>query len=175
MNVSIDLIFTMLRTARLVTERYLSDLSDEEVYRPPAPGANPIAWQLGHMVLSERSMIAEVKGVPSFSLPESFEQRHRKPTDEEICSVADNRCGFLGDAGFCSVSEYLELLRGIRLITEDVLTRCTEASLMTGCKGDIRSYAPTWGSIFVMIAAHEMMHSGQIAVLRRSLGKPIVL
>ena len=39
----------------------------------------------------------------------------------------------------------------------------------------MRSYAPHVGSIFSMVAGHELMHTGQIAVIRRFLGKPVVI
>ena len=35
--------------------------------------------------------------------------------------------------------------------------------------------APTVGALFVLIANHPMMHAGQFVVVRRKLGKPVVI
>ena len=34
--------------------------------------------------------------------------------------------------------------------------------------------APTVGTVLLMIANHDMMHSGQFSVIRRKLGKPVL-
>ena len=39
----------------------------------------------------------------------------------------------------------------------------------------LRRRFPTVGSIFTLIATHPMMHAGQFVVVRRQLGKPIVI
>ncbi len=38
---------------------------------------------------------------------------------------------------------------------------------------ELRSYAPRVVDMVALAAEHEMMHSGQITVLRRKLGKPV--
>ncbi len=39
----------------------------------------------------------------------------------------------------------------------------------------MRAYAPTKGAVLLAIGTHELMHVGQWAVLRRMLGKPVVI
>jgi hypothetical protein len=38
-----------------------------------------------------------------------------------------------------------------------------------------RKRFPTVGSMLTLIATHPMMHAGQFVVVRRQLGKPIVI
>ena len=40
---------------------------------------------------------------------------------------------------------------------------------------DFRSFCPTMGDMFTLIATHPMMHAGQFVVVRRQLGKPILM
>ena len=46
-----------LKTSRLVLFRYIDDFSDADLYVRPVPKAHTTAWQLGHLVLSERMMM----------------------------------------------------------------------------------------------------------------------
>jgi uncharacterized damage-inducible protein DinB len=39
----------------------------------------------------------------------------------------------------------------------------------------MKDFAPTHGAVLSLIANHPMMHAGQIATLRRRLGKPVVI
>jgi hypothetical protein len=40
---------------------------------------------------------------------------------------------------------------------------------------DFRVFCPTMGDLFTLIATHPMMHAGQFVIVRRQLGKPIVM
>ncbi len=39
----------------------------------------------------------------------------------------------------------------------------------------MRSLCPTMGDMFMLIATHPMMHAGQFVVVRRQLGKPVLI
>jgi hypothetical protein len=39
----------------------------------------------------------------------------------------------------------------------------------------MRSFCPTVGDFFTLIATHPMMHAGQFVIVRRQLGKPILM
>ena len=39
----------------------------------------------------------------------------------------------------------------------------------------MRPNFPTVGDLFTLIATHPLMHAGQFAVVRRQLGKPVVI
>ncbi len=52
-------------------------------------------------------------------------------------------------------------------VAEPILDKPTE--------GRLAAIAPTLGSLFVLIANHPMMHVGQFVVMRRKLGKPVVI
>jgi hypothetical protein len=171
----------------MITERYLSDLSDQDLVICPVPEAHCVAWQLGHLICSERKMLEGVaqQGVRVPELPElpaGFEQRHAKDKvkdkdkDKDIDkdAVASGEADPAGNA-FPSKSTYEALMRSLRAATVATLEGCGEEQLSLAGPEAMRGYAPTVGSVLCMIGTHELMHSGQIAVLRRKLGKPVVI
>jgi hypothetical protein len=50
-----------------------------------------------------------------------------------------------------------------------------EAELDSPAPESLRSFCPTMGHVFSLIANHPLMHAGQFVVVRRQLGKPIVI
>jgi hypothetical protein len=159
-----DVLTRLLHTSRFITERYLSDLSDEDLLAPPVPGSQPAAWQLGHLLCSECDTLSAlgVTGLPA--LPEGFRDRHSKQGAARPGSE-----GFLPKAG------YLELMRSVRALSIAAVGTLSEQQLDAPGPEAMRAYAPTVGDALLMIGSHEVMHSGQLAVLRRKLGKPVVI
>jgi hypothetical protein len=154
----------MLETARFVTTTYLSDLSDEDLLVRPVPGAHHIAWQLGHLLYSECTMIEGVRAGVAPQLPPRFAEHHSKEGGNEDAKEY-----------FLSKVEYLTLMASVREATRSLLPQFTAEQLDAPGPEAMRSYAPTIGSVFLMIGSHEIMHSGQIAVVRRKLGKAVVI
>src|SRR5262245_4181861 len=83
---------------------YLADLSDADLLVRPVPGANHIAWQLGHLIASERNLARQVPGTTYPTFPEGFAERHTKETSTS-------------DAGFFTKAEYLAQLDATRQAT----------------------------------------------------------
>lgn len=154
----------MLNTARLASERYLSDLTDQDLLVRPVSGANHAAWQLGHLICSEIAMTSAADSSVKLSLPTDFVDCHSKE------AAALNEM-----SRFYPKSMYLTLMRDLRGLTLVALSKLTESDLNRAGPEEMRTYAPTVGSLFVMIGCHELMHSGQLAILRRLLNKPIVI
>jgi carboxylesterase type B len=78
-------------------------------------------------------------------------------------------------ADFCTKEEYLDLMGKVREATLKALAQVPQGDLSKPGPEAMRSYAPKVGSVFLAIANHEMMHSGQVAVVRRVLSKPVVI
>lgn len=153
----------LLKANRSITERYLSDLSDADLLVRPVPGANHIAWQLGHFIASEATFfLPKVPGAKPTSLPAGFAEQHSNEA-----AAADS------PAGFRTKQEYLALAETVRDATLNALDGLTDADLDkdSGMGWDM---VPTVGSVFVTIANHELMHAGQFTVVRRRLGKPVL-
>ena len=71
-------IVSSLAQTDMIVNAYLSDLKPEELLVRPIPGANHIAWQLGHLISSERSLIDKVAPGKYEPLPPGFDEAHKK-------------------------------------------------------------------------------------------------
>ncbi len=152
---------TSIDGANMIWNGYLEDLSDADLLVRPVPGANHIAWQLGHCIAAENMMVNGAKPGAMPKLPEGFEQKHSKET-----AASDNPKDFLTKA------EYLKLAKEQRAATYALLETLSDADLDQPAPESMRSYCPTIGAIFSMQGTHWLMHAGQWAIIRRKLGKP---
>lgn len=159
-----DAIKTSLETSRFMTKMYLSDLDDQELLQRPVDSANHIAWQLGHLILAERALLEGVKQGYSAELPEGFAEKHAK--DKAQASEP---------ADFYTKAQYLELMERQREGTLSLLNSLSESELDAPAPERIRRVAPTVGALFLFFAMHETAHAGQFVILRRKLGKPVLI
>ena len=63
-----------------VLKAYFDDLSDAELMLRPGPGCNVLAWQLGHLISSEVSLLNQVCPGAAPELPAGFAEQHSKAT-----------------------------------------------------------------------------------------------
>jgi len=157
-----DAIRTALTGTQQILTMYLQDLSDADLLVRPAPTANHIAWQLGHLIASERGMSSEnLPGVKYPELPAGFAERHNKETASR-------------HTGFGTKAEYVDLFNNVRQTTIDAVGKLSEADLDKPTTGPVAQMAPTVGAMLQLNATHAMMHAGQFTVVRRKLGKPVL-
>jgi hypothetical protein len=159
-----DVIKTALDSNRNMLTMYLNDLSDADLLVRPAPGANHIAWQLGHLIATEATFVLPtVPGGTAFPLPAGFAEKHTKETSTKDAP---------GD--FLKKEDYLALLKKVREATLAALAKVSDADLDKATSGRVASIAPNIGSLFLLCSTHDMMHAGQFTVVRRKLGKPVL-
>ncbi len=148
----------------MVLKSYFGDLSDADLMHRPGPSCNHLAWQLGHLISSESSLVNMVVPGAGLVLPDGFAEKHTK-----------EKVGSNDPAQFCTKQEYLDLFEKSHTASIAALDACPEATLDLPSPEGIRSLVPTMGGLFVLIATHTMMHAGQFVPVRRTLGKPIVI
>ena len=100
----------------------------------------------------------------SFTLPAGFAEKHAKENN-----------GSDDASQFCTKSEYLDLIRKMQASLKSALADVSESQLDEPAPERFRSFFPTVGNMYLLIANHLLMHAGQIAVVRRQLGKPVVI
>lgn len=149
-----------LDTANMISTSYLGDLTDEEMMHRPAPAANHIKWQIGHLIASENHMINQVVPGSLPELPDGFADKYNKEA-----SKSDD------PAAFDSKAELLKLHEQQRVATLAALQTVSDEDFDKAAPEDMQSYCPTVGHAFLMQDAHWMMHAGQWAVVRRQLGR----
>lgn len=159
-----DVLKHSLNSAHGILTMFLQDLSDADLLVRPVPGANHIAWQLGHLINAEANyFLPQVPGARVPELPVGFSQKHNK----EAASSDDPK-------HFCTKAEYLSLYNKAREATLAALDSLSEADLERKVEGNLARLAPTLGALFQLGANHELMHAGQFSVVRRKLGKPVL-
>ncbi len=162
----LDLIIEQLCTARLHTESLLDGITSEDWFRQPTEGVTHVAWQVGHLAYAEHLLLME-------------RRRGLRPGDEELISPRFRSLFQRGSSPGLDSSEYpspeairqvfdkvhrnaIEELRGLPDEHLDVPTEPAHPRFKT--KFEAIRFCPL----------HEMLHAGQIGLLRRLLGmKPI--
>jgi uncharacterized damage-inducible protein DinB len=157
-----DAIKGFLTSTRDLLPMYLADLSDADLLVRPVPGANHMAWQLGHLINSEKDLVkAAVAQAAMPDIPAAVAEK-------------DNKAAASHDTGFRTKEEYLGLFTKVRNASIAAVDNLSDADFDKATTGDMAQWAPTVAAVFTLIANHTMMHAGQFTVVRRKLGKPII-
>jgi hypothetical protein len=142
----------------------LADFSDADMLARPAPKANHALWQLGHLVNSETKMLGAIAPGTMPALPAGFEERFGH--DRTGCDDAA-RFGF-------NKAQLLDMMAGARKAAIAWVSKVKLPELDKPSPEPIRSYAPTFGHLAMMVVGHTAMHVGQFQVIRRALNKPVL-
>jgi uncharacterized damage-inducible protein DinB len=161
---AIEAIRTALQSTQQMLNWYLSDLSDADLLLRPTPGANHIAWQLGHLVVGERELVKpQLPNEPYPELPAGFAEQHNKDTAAQDPPT-----------GFATKGVYLDLFNRSRQVTLAALAKLKDADLDRPTAGNMAKFAPNLGALLLLVSNHVLMHAGQVTVVRRKLGKPVL-
>jgi DinB superfamily len=153
-----DAIAFALTTGQALLKRYVADLTPQEYLHRPAPKANCVAWLIGHLTLSDRSLLKRLNAsLPE--LPEGFEHQFSR---DEGCPQA----GAFGD-----VSTLMPLFdeHRNRLVAA---VKAAPPGLLDKPLDKPHPLFSTVGEVATFLALHGAMHAGQITIIRRSLGRP---
>lgn len=158
----VALLAKQLADVRQYTLRLLATVPHERWFDPGTVGTTHLAWQAGHLAVAEYSLAVErMRGSRPGDeqlLPGEFRARFSKGTRAEPASH-----GHPGPAEIVAVLEriHAEALRVVGALVESQLDEpmTRPHPLFTDRQG-----ALLW------CAQHEMLHAGQIGLLRRGLG-----
>jgi hypothetical protein len=156
-----DAIRASLGMSDFLVQRYLEDITPQELLTRPAADANHIAWQLGHLIQSERHLVEAAAPGSMPPLPAGFAERHTKDT------AASDKPG-----DFLSKDEYFRVKDEIRVGTLKVLDSLSEADMDKPITGRVPPFIKKVGETFVLIGPHWSSHAGQWVIVRRKLGRP---
>ena len=140
---------------------YLEDLTDAEMFKRPCAGCNHINWQVGHLIAAENGMMSKIAPGSIPALPAGFAEKYAKET-----ATSDEQ------SKFCKKDELMRLHKQQRAATLAVLEKTTDEQL-DGPSGF--DFMPTVGGILSMQGSHWLMHAGQWAVVRRQLGRKVII
>ena len=152
-----------LKQARAYATDMLSHADESLWFRQPADGVNHIAWQVGHMTIAQYGLcLKRIRGVHA--------------SDEDLLPVEEyGRLFGKGSVPFPSEHEYptpVELRTTFERVHEQVLRELNELpeDELRKSAGPAHPMFQTKGGSLNFSAKHEMLHVGQIGLLRRLLG-----
>lgn len=158
-----DILKAALLSTKELLNWYLSDLEDADLKVRPVPGANNIAWQLGHLISAEPGLLnGQLPGVKYPELPATFKHYSGGKDNQEPPD------------GYLSKAAYLEWFNKLRDATLAAVEKVTEADLDRENTGPLKHFAPKLGDLLILICNHTLMHAGQFTVVRRALGKKVL-
>lgn len=160
---AVTLLSRLLAGSRDTTLAYLADFTDAELLARPVPGANHAAWQVGHLILAERFICSEIPGFSYPELPAGFAEAHGK-----------ERAASSEAAGWLTRTGYEALFRATREATLSGLARLADAALDKPTENRLKAKASAHGDLLALLSQHDAMHGGQLSVIRRHLGKPVL-
>lgn len=156
------LALSQIRAARAYTLERLDGLNDDEWFVMPG-GVTHIAWQVGHLAMAQyRLCLDRIRG--------------ERPEDEHLIS-ADFLCRLgrdsVPDADRTNHLPIAELRAVFDRVHAAVLVECeslSEIDLAAATTKPHRLFTTKLDSL-LWCARHEMVHAGQIGLLRRLLGR----
>lgn len=171
-NERIDIVLNLLASSREYLHTLVDDLTDEQWFWTPTtesgvePFCSHIAWQVGHIAMAEYGLML-------------FRQRGRAEIDLELMPGSFRKPFAKGSKPVADASKYpapREIMAQLDRIHQQVLVEVPgfdAASLDEELGPPHAGYATKYGAM-LMAPHHEMLHCGQIGLLRRLMGLPPV-
>tara|TARA_R110002049_G_scaffold2750_8_gene22252 strand:+ start:203829 stop:204320 length:492 start_codon:yes stop_codon:yes gene_type:complete len=156
-----DLIRQTIGATDTVWKGYLADLTDAELLHRPVKGANHINWQFGHLIVSEHMLGNSIEPDAMPPLPDGLAEKYAKDT-----ATNDDASAFETKESLMSIQETQ------RAGLMKILDGLSEEDLDKPTSGPMQGFFPNFASLIMSADVHWMMHAGQWALTRRSLGKP---
>lgn len=150
-------------SARQYLETLLADLDDPLWFTMPAGCGTHIAWQVAHLAMAEYGLCL-------------FRQRGREPVDLELMPSSFRKQFQRGSqpqsdpAANPSPAEIREVLARVHAQVLRELPTFTDEQLRQPTEMPYAAEATRFGAL-LFCAHHEMLHAGQIGLIRRLLGK----
>jgi len=150
--------------ARHYTQSLIADLEDALWFTIPTGCVTHVAWQVGHLAMAQYGLCL-------------FRIRGRQSEDAELMSSAFRKKYFKGttpdpDPGKNPpVAEIRSVFQRVYAQAVAEMAAYHEADLHAEIDEPYAAFNTKLGAL-LFCSHHEMMHAGQIGLLRRLLGKP---
>jgi uncharacterized damage-inducible protein DinB len=159
----IEVMAGSLAQSHKMLKDHIADFSDADMLTRPTPAANHTAWQLGHLILAEAGMVNACAPGAVPPPPAGFSDKFTKETAKN-----DDPKAFVGK------SELLAVFDRNRTATIAWAKTLTPADFEKPGPEKMREFIPTVGHLVALLPVHDAMHLGQIQVIRRKLGRPLI-
>jgi hypothetical protein len=163
LDTRIEIVLKQIEFARGYTLSLLADVADADWFAMPPGAASHIAWQMGHIAMAEYGLCL-------------FRQRGRQPEDLELMTSTFRKQFSRGSvpepdpAKNPSIGEIRSTFDRVHEQVLKELPLIVPSSLADPVDLPYAGYPTKFGAL-LLASHHEMVHAGQIGVLRRLLGK----
>lgn len=163
MHEKLEIALRQIEFAREYTLSLIDDTEAELWFEMPAGSPSHIAWQVGHLAMAEYGLAL-------------FRQRGRVLEDTELMSGRFRKAFSRGSTpdpdpeANPSVSEIRDVFDRVHAQVLSEVPTFDHEQLEEPVEAPYAAYATKWGAL-LFCSHHEMIHAGQIGVLRRLLGK----
>lgn len=159
----LEVAVSQIEFARSYTLQLLDDVTEDEWFRHVDGCPSHLAWQVGHLAMAQYALtMVRIRG--------------KEPEDEQLLSKNFFRRFQKGTKPVFDVGEYppideiRETLARVHEASLGELQGHTDDSLSESLPAPTAVYDTKLGSI-IFCSMHEMLHAGQIGIIRRLLGK----
>jgi hypothetical protein len=158
-----NLAIKQIEFARSYTLSLLAEIADDEWFTMPAGCSTHVAWQIGHLAMAEYGLCL-------------FRQRGRSEVDTTLMTSSFRKAFSRGSipepdpAKNPSPAEIRDVLDRVHAQVLLELPTFTPDQLAEPVDMPYAAYATKLGSL-LFCSHHEMLHCGQLGLLRRLLGK----
>ena len=158
-----DIAWEEIDAARRYSLGLLEGLSEQDWFRQPSEGVTHIAWQVGHLATSQYSLgLVRLRGeLPGDALLVTLEFR-------ELFIRGSAPEG--GAKRYPSPAQIIETLARVHAAAQEELVKHTDADLTQPQLGKPHPLFNTKIGGLFWCARHEMLHAGQIGLLKRLIG-----
>lgn len=162
----VDTALAQLQSARAYTNDLLDHISENDWFRQPAEGVTHIAWQVGHITIAEYGLaLRRCRG--TFSSDTEFVPNSYMKLFGKGSTPSPNA------SDYPTPAEIRGVLNQVHAHVVDELPKLDDAVWDESTVPQHPMFATKLGS-FQFCSLHEMLHAGQIALLRRLLGKEAI-
>ncbi len=159
-----DLARQQIQFTRSYTDILLADVAADEWFVIPPGASTNLAWQIGHLAMAQYGLtLLRIRGkLPSDTIfiDNDFMRSFKKGS----IPVADA-------SSYPAIDRIHETYRQVYRETMSAIPIYEPEQLLEPVEMPFAVYPNKLGSL-LFCAAHEMLHAGQIGMLRRQLGKP---
>lgn len=162
----LDVASRQIEFSRRYTWGLIEDIEDDWWFRKLGDCPTHVAWQIGHLGMAQYALtMLRIRG--------------KEPEDEQLLSKSFFRCFQKGttpefDPGkYPAPAEIRETVNRVHIASLRELAEYNDTELDVSLPEPHAVFDTKLGSVF-FCSAHEMLHAGQIGMLRRMMGKPPV-
>ena len=159
----IDLAIAQIQFAREYTLSLIGDIGPDEWFRQPLEGVSHLAWQIGHLAMAQYGLCL-------------FRMRGRSDTDVQMMSSSFRKKFSKGTtpdpdpAGNPHPDEIRSVFDRVFEQSMLELASVSESQLDEPVEMPFVGFPTKFGGL-LFCSHHEMLHAGQIGLLRRLIGK----